>query len=81
MNAAPDTELFFGEGLANNPPTPCPMVVIRRHGRSARFISCIDYAPEGRKTRDIAIELPPDYKRDNPEIHLTIGGVKHVIKP
>ena len=81
MNAAPDTELFFGEGIANNPPTPCPMVVIRRRGRSARFVSCIDYAPEGKKTRDIAIELLPNYTRDNPEILLTIDGAKHFIKP
>jgi hypothetical protein len=57
------------------------MVVIRRHGRSTRFVSCIDYAPEGRKTRDIAIELLPNYTRDNPEILLTIDGTKHFIKP
>ena len=81
MNATPDTELFFGEGIANNPPTPCPMVVIRRHGRSTRFVSCIDYRPVGMKPRDIAIELPPEYTRDAPQIILTIDGVKHHIKP
>ena len=81
MNAAPNTELFFGEGIANNPPTPCPMVVVRRHNRSARFISCIDYMPDGRKTRSISIELQPSHTRENPDFILTIDNTKHHIKP
>ena len=81
MNAAPNTEIFFGEGIANNPPTPCPMVVIRRHGRSARFVSCIDYMPADRKTRSISIELQPSHTRENPDFILTIDNTKHHIKP
>ena len=45
-----------------------------------RFLPFLAF-PEGKKTRDIAIELLPNYTRDNPEILLTIDGVKHFIKP
>jgi hypothetical protein len=36
------TGLFFGEGMANNPPAPCPMFVARRQGRTARFVTLIE---------------------------------------
>ena len=40
--AAPATEIFFGQGMANNPPVPCPMVVVRRRARATRFVSLIE---------------------------------------
>ena len=42
MLAAAGTELYFGMGLADNPPRSCPMVVVRRKGKTARFISIIE---------------------------------------
>jgi len=38
----PETELFFGMGMANNPPKPCPMTVVRRRGKTTRFVALIE---------------------------------------
>ncbi len=38
----PDTELYFGTGMANNPPVPCPMAVVRRRGKATRFVALIE---------------------------------------
>jgi hypothetical protein len=37
-----ETKLFFGEGMANNPPVPCPMFVARRLGKTARFVTLVE---------------------------------------
>ncbi len=42
MLGAPDTRLYFGTGMANNPPQDCPMVIVRRKGTAATFISVIE---------------------------------------
>ena len=42
MLGAPDTRLYFGMGMANNPPEDCPMIIARRTGTSATFISVIE---------------------------------------
>ncbi len=42
LAASDRTALFFGMGMANNPPRPCPMVVVRRRGKSTRFVSVIE---------------------------------------
>ncbi|MCK5802607.1 MAG: heparinase II/III family protein [Lentisphaeria bacterium] len=34
--------LFFGEGMANNPPAPCPFVMVRRKAGSTRFVAVMD---------------------------------------
>jgi hypothetical protein len=36
------TDLFFGEGVANNPPVPCPMFVARRRGKATQFATLIE---------------------------------------
>jgi len=36
------TELFFGTGMANNPPAPCPMAVVRRRGKATQFVALME---------------------------------------
>ncbi len=38
----PATQLYFGMGMANNPPQDCPMVVVRRKGTNTSFISILE---------------------------------------
>lgn len=38
----PETELFFGTGMANNPPVPCPMAVVRRHAKATQFVALME---------------------------------------
>jgi len=42
MLSQPETELFFGNGIANNPPIPCPMAVVRRRGKTTRFVALVE---------------------------------------
>ena len=58
MVGGSDTELYFGMGMANKPPQPCPMVVARRTGKAATFISVIEpYANEPTVTGLKALEV------------------------
>ncbi len=36
------THLFFGNGMIYNPPVPCPMVIVRRKGNRATFVSVVE---------------------------------------
>lgn len=45
MLGAPATEVYFGTGMAYNPPQPCPMVAVRRSGKQALFVSIIEPSP------------------------------------
>jgi len=42
MLGAPGTEVYFGMGMSNNPPVDCPMLVARRTGTEATFITLIE---------------------------------------
>lgn len=42
MLGAPGTEVYFGMGMSNNPPVDCPMLVARRTGADATFITLIE---------------------------------------
>ena len=42
MLETPGTQLYFGMGMANKPPQPCPMVVARREAKATAFISVIE---------------------------------------
>lgn len=42
MAGGPETEVFFGTGMTDRPPRPCPMVVARREGRSVLFVSVLE---------------------------------------
>ncbi|MFO7945253.1 MAG: hypothetical protein R6V19_00340, partial [Armatimonadota bacterium] len=47
------TELYFGTGIASKPPEPCPMVVVRRSGKGAQYISLIEPKDPGASARTI----------------------------
>lgn len=42
MAGEPGTQLHVGTGVANNPPTPCPLVLVRRQGRQTVFAAVIE---------------------------------------
>ena len=42
MLGAPGTEIYIGMGMSNNPPVDCPMLVARRTGAEATFITLIE---------------------------------------
>lgn len=46
MPGVEGTELFFATGMTGRPPVPCPLVVARRHGKTAAFTSLVDFAPD-----------------------------------
>jgi len=60
MLGAPDTRLYFGMGMANNPPEDCPMVIVRRTGTAATFISVIE---PYRDAPTITASASPGYAR------------------
>jgi len=54
---APGTQLFFGMGMTGRPPQPCPLVLARRQGKEAAFVSVVAW---GQPAPDIsAIQLLP----------------------
>lgn len=42
MLGASGTEVYFGMGMSNNPPVDCPMLLARRTGTDATFITLIE---------------------------------------
>ncbi len=42
MLGAPGTDIYFGMGMSHNPPVDCPMLVARRAGTEATFITLIE---------------------------------------
>ena len=46
MLGAPDTALYFGMGMSENPPQLCPMVAVRRKMKRTTFISVIEPYPD-----------------------------------
>ncbi|MFP3903942.1 MAG: heparinase II/III family protein, partial [Armatimonadota bacterium] len=47
------TEVYFGTGIAGKPPEPCPMVVVRRSGKTAQYISLMEPKEPGTPARTI----------------------------
>jgi len=75
MLGVPDTNLYFGTGMAHNPPRPCPMVVARREGRQALFVSVIEpYRTEARVT---GLELLPVEGEDGALALRVLRGQEH----
>lgn len=61
MLGEPGTELHFGMGMANNPPVPCPMAVVRRQGKTTRFVALIEpYRDQPAVTRFRQAKTPDD---------------------
>ena len=42
MLGEPGTAVYFGMGMSENPPQPCPMVAVRRKAKRTRFVSVIE---------------------------------------
>ncbi len=56
MKGETGTKLIRGTGVANNPPQPCPMVLVRRQGKNACFVSCVEYLV-GETPRQASVQL------------------------
>ncbi|MFC1706418.1 heparinase II/III family protein [Planctomycetota bacterium] len=85
MSGARDTTVWFGEGLLDNPPRPCPLVLVRRKGKTATFLSVIEpyaTAPKVKGIRPLtvtggealAVEISHDCGRDLLMIAEPTGG-------
>ena len=79
VNGAPGTTLIFGNGVAGNPPAPCPLVIVRRNASETRFAACVDYAAKNAKPRKISLRLLPGHTRQTPRLCLTIDDRTHTI--
>lgn len=75
MLGATGTELYFGIGIANKPPQPCPMLVARRKGKSTTFISIIEPYEKTPSVTGVRI-LPVTGDKNAIAIEITRGGKK-----
>lgn len=77
MAGEPGTKLYFGAGMANNPPVPCPMLIARRQGKRTLFASVIEpYRDEPRVT---GLRILPMEDGNAVEVQISRGQARDLL--
>lgn len=88
MLGEPGTQVYFGMGVSENPPRPCPMLVVRRRGKRATFVSVIEpyrqepavtglhVVPGNKGERGACVQLELLRGRDRSVVRLDVGATQ-----